>query len=169
MKKYFNTEGVCIPAEHYMVDLQKRLIEIREQFIEKGKYFTINRARQYGKTTTLQALAEFLKDEYIVVEMDFQMLSHGDFESEASFIKAFSYELMNWASGQEQACELLKEYLKTLMKSDEKERTFSELFRFLSMWCAGSEKPVVLIIDEVDSATNNQVFLDFLSQGILYS
>jgi hypothetical protein len=27
-----------------------------------------------------------------------------------------------------------------------------------------SEKPIVLIIDEVDSATNNQVFLDFLAQ-----
>ena len=27
-----------------------------------------------------------------------------------------------------------------------------------------SEKPIVLMIDEVDSATNNQVFLDFLAQ-----
>lgn len=26
------------------------------------------------------------------------------------------------------------------------------------------ERPIVLIIDEVDSATNNQVFLDFLAQ-----
>lgn len=26
-----------------------------------------------------------------------------------------------------------------------------------------SDKPIVLIIDEVDSATNNQVFLDFLA------
>jgi hypothetical protein len=34
----------------------------------------------------------------------------------------------------------------------------------LSSWCGKSEKPIVLIIDEVDSATNNQVFLDFLSQ-----
>lgn len=33
-----------------------------------------------------------------------------------------------------------------------------------SKWCRISEKPIVLMIDEVDSATNNQVFLDFLAQ-----
>ena len=33
----------------------------------------------------------------------------------------------------------------------------------LAEWCAMSEKPIVLIIDEIDSATNNQVFLDFLA------
>ena len=31
-------------------------------------------------------------------------------------------------------------------------------------WCSVSKNPVVLIIDEVDSAANNQVFLDFLAQ-----
>ena len=39
-----------------------------------------------------------------------------------------------------------------------------ELFDSLSEWCENSEKPIVLFIDEVDSATNNQVFLDFLAQ-----
>lgn len=40
----------------------------------------------------------------------------------------------------------------------------AELFDCFSLWCAQSEKPVVLIIDEVDTASNNQVFLDFLAQ-----
>ena len=31
--------------------------------IEKGKYFTINRARQHGKTTMLQAIRRKLSDE----------------------------------------------------------------------------------------------------------
>ena len=31
-------------------------------------------------------------------------------------------------------------------------------------WCEKAAKSIVLIIDEVDSATNNQVFLDFLAQ-----
>ena len=38
------------------------------------------------------------------------------------------------------------------------------MFYALSDWCKHSAKPVVLIIDEVDSASNNQVFLDFLAQ-----
>ena len=40
----------------------------------------------------------------------------------------------------------------------------ANLFECFSKWCRRSEKPVVLMIDEVDSATNNQVFLDFLAQ-----
>lgn len=39
-----------------------------------------------------------------------------------------------------------------------------ELFEDLSDLCYKSEKKVVLVIDEVDSASNNGVFLDFLSQ-----
>lgn len=39
-----------------------------------------------------------------------------------------------------------------------------EMFRFLSRMCRESLRPVVLIIDEVDSAGNNQVFVKFLAQ-----
>lgn len=40
----------------------------------------------------------------------------------------------------------------------------SVLFKCLTGWCGKSDKKIVLIIDEVDSAANNQVFLDFLAQ-----
>lgn len=39
-----------------------------------------------------------------------------------------------------------------------------EIFDCFSEWCEGSSYPIVLMIDEVDTATNNQVFLDFLAQ-----
>lgn len=52
--KSFNTTAVCVPAKHYMVDISDRVQKIRK-LIYKGEYFTINRARQYGKTTTLNA------------------------------------------------------------------------------------------------------------------
>ena len=39
-----------------------------------------------------------------------------------------------------------------------------DLFGIFDQWCRENDKPVVLIIDEVDSATNNQVFLDFLGK-----
>lgn len=38
-----------------------------------------------------------------------------------------------------------------------------ELFRFLSRMCRECKRPIVLIIDEVDSAGNNQVFVQFLA------
>ena len=39
-----------------------------------------------------------------------------------------------------------------------------QMFEILSAFIGSLDKPVVLIIDEVDGAANNQVFLDFLAQ-----
>ena len=44
MAKVFNVNAVCIPDLHYMVNLDSRLKEIKE-LIDKGLYFTINRAQ----------------------------------------------------------------------------------------------------------------------------
>ena len=44
-----------------MVNLESRLQEIKT-IIDAGEYFTIHKARQYGKTTILHALADFLVD-----------------------------------------------------------------------------------------------------------
>lgn len=52
MKKRFNITTTCIIEDHYMVDISKKLEKIEEK-IDHGLYFTINRARQYGKTTTM--------------------------------------------------------------------------------------------------------------------
>ena len=65
MSKVFNTTAVCIPEEHYMVNIAQRLQEIKA-LVDDGKYFTINKARQYGKTTTLIALKRLLESEYYV-------------------------------------------------------------------------------------------------------
>ncbi len=71
MRKTFNTNGYCDPGLHYMVDLSGRLEEIKSM-VDARKYFAINRARQYGKTTILNALSNFLKDDYEVYSIDFQ-------------------------------------------------------------------------------------------------
>mgnify|MGYP002230884280 CR=1 FL=1 len=57
--------------------------------VDAEKYFVINRARQYGKTTILTALADYLKNDYSVISMDFQTISYADFASEQSFVAAF--------------------------------------------------------------------------------
>lgn len=45
MDKYFNVEGACNPQEHYMVNLDGRLAEIKK-LIDRKKYFSINRGRR---------------------------------------------------------------------------------------------------------------------------
>ena len=92
--KEFNTTAVCIPSKHYMVDLSERVAEIKK-LVDAGKYFTINRARQYGKTTTIARLAEFLKNDYYVLSLDFQKISDASFRSEEAFVKAFSRNILN--------------------------------------------------------------------------
>lgn len=62
--KYFNTTGICIPSQHYMVDVSKKTEQI-EALIHQGNYFTINRIRQYGKTTMLSLLEEYLKEKIL--------------------------------------------------------------------------------------------------------
>ena len=59
--------------------------------------------------------------------------------------------------------EEIQEQIKELKKIGNK-FSIGDLFGIFSEWCEEAAKPIVLIIDEVDSASNNQVFLDFLAQ-----
>ncbi len=88
--EFFNTTGVCIPEKHYMVNINGRLQQIRE-LVDAGKYFTINRARQYGKTTTLRALAEMFRDEYYVVLLDFKTFDNEKFRTKSGNLRQFNY------------------------------------------------------------------------------
>ena len=53
MAKYFNITGVCRPSEHYMVNLDGRLAEIRKM-IDRKHYFVINREDNTGKQLPLR-------------------------------------------------------------------------------------------------------------------
>lgn len=72
MPKKFCVTGICIPEKNYMVDISKRIDTIMHDYIENGQYFTINRARQYGKTTTLYLLERRLQKEYLVLSLSFE-------------------------------------------------------------------------------------------------
>ncbi len=165
--KVFNTTAVCIPKEHYMVNLDERLKKIKV-FVDAGKYFTINRARQYGKTTTLRALYLYLQGEYYVVSMDFQTFGSAEFQTETIFSRSFANSfLRSLKRNPVNKTEQLNEAMAQLEKSVASQNDFfalKALFEQLGDICAASDKPIVLMIDEVDSASNNQVFLDFLAQ-----
>ena len=160
MAKTFNTAGSCDPGTNYMVDLSGRLREVKAM-VDDEKYFTVNRARQYGKTTLLTALADYLKNDYEVIMLDFQTISYADFESEQSFVAAFSREVLDCAK---HIPARVREKLELYSAGSKHEVTLSVLFKTLMELCRESERKVVLIIDEVDTASNNQVFIDFLAQ-----
>ncbi len=161
--KSFNTTGICDPEKHYMVDITDRLKKI-ETMVNKGEYFTINRSRQYGKTTTLVALKKYLTDKYEVVSLDFQQLSAGSFKTEETFVKDFSKLIIRKKDTGLALPDEVDKLLSDLALQNEPEKRLLDLFDVITKWCRESKKHPVLIIDEVDSATNNQVFLDFLAQ-----
>jgi hypothetical protein len=168
MERVFNVTGACSPKLHYMVDIQNRLYEIR-QLIDRGAYFTMNRARQYGKTTTLRRLCEYLQGEYYPVYIDFQrQMSHAKFRSEnafsIAFAKAFITNMNSMPSAISENLNASISVLKSEITEHKEDIDLVELFQLLSDICHASDKPIVLIVDEVDSASNNQVFLDFLAQ-----
>ena len=162
--KVFNTTTVCIPEKHYMVDLSERVQEIKKM-VDAGKYFTINRARQYGKTTTIDALYRVLQGLYIVVSLDFQDIEGGSFANGGEFAKAFAGLMVDASEFDDLALpDNIKERFHALNEREATEVKMDDLFRVFRNWFKEAEKPIVLIIDEVDTATNNQVFLDFLAQ-----
>ncbi len=165
MTRYFNTEGICRPKEHYMVRLDDRLKMIKDQYVDKGKYFVINRGRQYGKTTTLRALAEYLKDDYIVISMDFQMMSTANFADEHIFSAKFAGLIDRIFSREKSLLEdVNEEDFQTLVTmKNRKDLTMDVMFEGISRVCETAQKPIVLMIDEVDNASNYQVFIDFLA------
>ncbi len=132
--------------------------------MDYGRYFVINRGRQYGKTTTLEALRRYLKDDYTVLSLDFQQMGREDFADAVTFVQAFSKKLCK-AFDHVQAKD--KEKLQGMLsdfRNNSSDAKMSELFECLGSLCKASLCPIVLMIDEVDSASNNQVFIDFLSQ-----
>ena len=168
MGKIFNVAADCKRDLHYMVDISARLTAIQD-YVDRGEYFTINRARQYGKTTTLRALAEYLKDKYYIVSMDFQMqMSYAKFRDENTFSVAFAKAFVRIVENMDESfTDGMKSAvadLKIAIKEDREDLELVELFQFLSNICKEADRPLVLVIDEIDSAANNQVFLDFLSQ-----
>lgn len=164
MKRKFNITGACNPQKHYMVPLDDRLEKIKTDYIDEGSYFIINKGRQYGKTTTLSALEKYLKNNYLVLSLDFQEIGTEDFADASTFSKVFArmiietFEIAEPKNGQEALGPLAN------MAGSPNASSLKELFTCLSKMCANALKPVVLMIDEVDSASNNQVFIDFLAQ-----
>jgi len=154
MEKVFNTTGLCMPEDHYMVDIEDKLIQIKT-LIDRRNYFTINRGRQYGKTTTLTALETYLADEYTVISISFEEMGDASFATE----KAFCQEFLERVRVALKFSNVSKEYQESW--KNQSIETFPALSDHITNLC--ENKKVVLMIDEVDKASNFRVFLGFLN------
>ena len=163
MAKRFNVTGTCFPHRHYMADISAKL-KIAMGMINYGDYFAINRPRQYGKTTLLEALKrELLKsDEWLVFNTSFEGIDSVVSAEMTSFCKAFvnllAKEMLNRGETE------LEKYLSEV---ENEVQNLSDVSNIITKLVNKSQKKIVLLIDEVDKSSNNQLFLDFL--GMLRS
>jgi len=147
----FNVTGLCVPGKHYMVDISGKIRQITAM-VEQGDYFTINRARQYGKTTTLSLLEKILRKDYTIIRTSFEGVSDGMFETEANFCQGLLYICSKYFSE--------RDLPGSEVWIDNSVTAFSSLDTFLNRVCK-TEK-IILMIDETDKTSNNLVFLRFL-------
>ncbi|MCP4221411.1 MAG: AAA family ATPase [bacterium] len=156
MKRRFNDTGVCIPDEHFMVDISKKTAAIFKM-VQAGNYFVISKPRQYSKTTTLFILNKFLecKDGYYPLKMSFEGIGSDSYKNEAVFIKALMVRLKRifTMDGNKQ----LVEFVESASHID----VFVQLDVWLTELITLIGKKTILMIDEVDKSCNNQLFLDF--------
>ncbi|MCC8028196.1 MAG: ATP-binding protein [Lachnospiraceae bacterium] len=140
-----------------MVDTSRKVEQIVSQFIEKDKYFTINRARQYGKSTMLTAIRERLKNEYYVLSISFEWAEtffKSDYYLADGFVKltAKQMELIDFPE------ELRERWTRPL----DKERAFLDLDDRITELCQDSPREIILMIDEIDKAADNELIMLFL-------
>lgn len=137
MKRRFNITGSCNPQRHYMICLNDRLRRIKEDYVDYGSYFVINKGRQYGKTTTLRALKDYLRDDYLVLSLDFQQLATENFADAPAFARAFvGMVLKAFALNGINREEAFLQPLAEFSQNGENEQGLQELFESLSIMCA---------------------------------
>ena len=88
----FNVTGVCVPNMHYMVDISEKVEKVF-RLVEGAKYFTINRGRQYGKTTTIDRLEKRLPSGYICASISFQYSTDEMFAGEAASVSSLWFSV----------------------------------------------------------------------------
>ncbi|MEZ3437183.1 MAG: AAA-like domain-containing protein [Lachnospiraceae bacterium] len=159
MGRRFNVTGTCIPEKHYMADTKEKLDKI-VRLIEQDSYFTINRARQYGKTTTLMLLWKRLKERYIVISTSFEGMGNEAFRTEDMFVRRFCMRVAGALKLSD-----YKDEPKSLWTAFSEDENMDTLKERIVTFCSQADREVLLFIDEVDKSSDNQMFLNFL--GVL--
>jgi hypothetical protein len=140
-----------------MADTRAKINTIIRDYIDRGRYFVINRARQYGKTTTLSRLQHALFNTYLVLRASFEGLGEIAFSSEEEFVSAFIDIIHTCLERANIGDDIL-----TKWDDPEQERRIRKLPRKIINLITSINRPIVLMIDEVDKSAYNQLFLDFL-------
>ncbi|QFY88671.1 AAA-like domain-containing protein [Magnetovirga frankeli] len=149
MQRFFNNAGPIKPEMHYHLPLLQRLDwdEI-EQFIREQRYFVLHAPRQTGKTSTLLAMMQALN-------------ASGDYACAYANIEGAQAARGDETQGIPAACDALVNAIDVYLQQpallswyEEKKQGLAPqhlLTQVLQQWAKLSDKPTVLLLDEVDT------------------
>ena len=145
--RYFNTSGPVVGEDHYHIPSLDRvdLAELR-LLIDRKRYFVLHAPRQTGKTSALLALEDLLNAEgryrcvYVNVEAGQAMRED---------VKAATQVMLSQMA--RQARRTGDEYFTGAWSEIFAEYGPGAFGEALSRWAKADERPLVLLIDEIDS------------------
>lgn len=147
--RFFNTAGPCNVEDHYTIPPLERFdLDDILMLIQQKKYFVLHAPRQTGKTTCMLALMEYLnkKNKYHVLYINVEAAQAAR-EDVYKGIRAVGNEVGERA-GLYLDDSSLKETWPDILNSYGENSALNNL---LTYWSKNSSKPVILIIDEIDS------------------
>ena len=147
--RFFNTAGPVVPELHYRIEPLDR-VELEEILLLIGqmKYFVLHAPRQTGKTSVLLALADRINqgDEYRCLYANFEA-GQAAREDTVRAMRTLLGELASRAR-QQLRDDFLDRSMNDLLSTYGPDGSLKEA---LVGWSAAGSKPLVLLIDEIDS------------------
>jgi hypothetical protein len=146
--RFFNTAGPVNPADHYCLDPLRRIhLDTLLPLIEQKKYFVLHAPRQTGKTSCLLALRRYLNasDRYRCVYVNIEIAQSAR-EDVGAAMRAILYAA--WMQAEAVSADLAQVAIQPLL---EQAGPHGALQALLSRWSQASDRPLVLLLDEVDA------------------
>ena len=147
--KFFNTAGPVVEGDHYLLDPLSR-IDFPDvmDLVRQKKYFVLHAPRQTGKTSMLLAMTKKINREgqyrCLYVNVETAQASREDVSSAVRSIGS----MMGKYSINYMGDHYIEDHREALFRQ-ESPQTF--LFSLLSNWTLASDKPTIVLVDEIDS------------------
>ena len=147
--RYFNTEGPIFAKDHYCIPPLER-VDLDEilQLIEWKKYFVLHAPRQTGKTSVLLALAQRInadgKYRCLYINVEPAQAVRDDIASAIPIVLAEMGK---------RALKMLGDKTVQLLRNEvlAEEPAGMALNTLLTQWAEADRKPIVLMVDEIDT------------------
>ena len=147
--RFFNNAGPSEPAQHYCIDPLRRIrVDEIERLIDAHRYFVLHAPRQTGKTTCLITLMRHLnaagKVRCAYANVEDAQAARGDYTKGIPIVAERIAAGAQWMSGDLYPQQILKSVLDETSPG-------SALSALLAQWSQADPRPLVLLIDEIDS------------------